>query len=485
MVLAFARLVARPGGRALLINENNTSEGWISIEQAVTSGRCFAVVVAEDILAGDCDKPKLRPEVLRLADELRIAGQLPVLVNSGQASHLHLLCRISDADLLDSYRARARDMGLDVRRTIRPPLAPHRLRLASSLLEPRDVQKALAALSQRMPRTRRLSPRMAQALREGTPKGSRSNLIYALALAFCNAGRTLDEYIEAMLDPGNAAGEKLRARGQGRAVKYLTHTWHKAWARVAACPPVQSRAETEHLLAEIDAAANAARWRGVGGATRLAVLRAHLQAAKVGGLEYGASVRWLAEHAGVRLAAAVNANRALMRTGWLRCVFLVSVDDEYASTWRIGFPHGVRNQVEQPPSSPPQGGRNVRVGYTSLSADVWRWRRGLGKSAALVYALLDPEVESRVRELADQRQVKGPAVRKQLRKLERHGLAVRGKGGWRRGHEPLEEAARRLGVAGEGVRQREYHEEERRLRAHARHLLNGRISSRGRRVGEG
>jgi len=46
IVLAFARAVVRPGGKALFIDERNNGAGWDSLERAVESGRAFTVEVA-------------------------------------------------------------------------------------------------------------------------------------------------------------------------------------------------------------------------------------------------------------------------------------------------------------------------------------------------------------------------------------------------------------------------------------------------------
>lgn len=56
-IKALAVAVVRPaGGHALLLAADNRGAGWVGLEEAVASGRSFAVEVAHDVFAGDSDE---------------------------------------------------------------------------------------------------------------------------------------------------------------------------------------------------------------------------------------------------------------------------------------------------------------------------------------------------------------------------------------------------------------------------------------------
>ena len=157
---AFATAIVRPGGNALLINPDNSKLRWVSIETAATARMAFAVEVAPEILAVDADSPALglRAEG-DLASSLIETGFTPVIVASGRPGHRHVFARISDPALLLRIKAQVRSeryaegrKRLDVRHSIRPPLAPHRLGLAPKLLSPPDVATAVGALRGSDPR---------------------------------------------------------------------------------------------------------------------------------------------------------------------------------------------------------------------------------------------------------------------------------------------------------------------------------------------
>src|SRR5262245_56784554 len=119
--LDFAQAIARPGGKAMLLTPENRSDGWVPLEEAVASGRAYAVELAQDMFALDADSPVLRAQTLRLADQLHVAGLRTVLVESGRPDHLHCFARSADSLLLGAVAAEARGVGLNVPRAIRPP----------------------------------------------------------------------------------------------------------------------------------------------------------------------------------------------------------------------------------------------------------------------------------------------------------------------------------------------------------------------------
>jgi len=154
LIEAFARLIVRDGGNALLIDRDNKRIRWVPIASAVASLLSFAVDVAADVLAADFDDRDGQRLAAVLANDLAPLGIPSVLVASGRPGHAHLFARVADVTLLDVFKARAKELGGDVRRTIRPPLAPHRMGLTPRLLRPTDPQEALRVL-RALPRSAR------------------------------------------------------------------------------------------------------------------------------------------------------------------------------------------------------------------------------------------------------------------------------------------------------------------------------------------
>lgn len=142
----FTHAIARNGCKAMLLSSDNRCDGFVSIEEAIRCGQAFSVEVAPQILPIDCDEPGLKGNVASLADDLEALGVTPVVLASGQPGRLHLFARIDDPTLRSAFAARARREGMDVRRSIRPPLAPHRLGLLPRLLRPTVLDAAIAAL---------------------------------------------------------------------------------------------------------------------------------------------------------------------------------------------------------------------------------------------------------------------------------------------------------------------------------------------------
>lgn len=100
------------------------------------------------------------------------------------------------------------------------------------------------------------------------------------------------------------------------------------------------------------------------------------------------------------------------------------------------------------------------AGERSLGTDVFRWRDGLGKATWRVWRALENRT---VAELATLLDLKQSSVSKHLARLQTHDLAARDTAGrWRR-LDNLDAVANRLGVAGEGDRQRIRYEEEREI----------------------
>jgi hypothetical protein len=371
-----ALAIAKPRGKALLISASNNGNGWISIDDAITREAAFAVDVANDILAVDGDRPEHATAVHQLVDALRNAGYRPVLAASGQPGRFHVFARIAHAEERKGFAIRAKNLGFDVRRSIRPPLAPHRLGLRPQLLDPSDPDAALEALQEKrgllFPHTHRLrvqsdkagsdpsrsqvlqrihhagslSAHMQRLLEQGDGTGrypSRSEVIQALALAAVNARWPFDRFFRALLIPQHAGGEKVQElvteRGIRHARLYAHRCWRRAEARAAASPVFRDRQGALAVITMIERDADECAWPGTAGGSNRAVLQAHLELArKLGSLTYGASDRLITERAGVTFPTANKSHKRLSAHGWLARVELGR--GPRASTWRLCLPKG-------------------------------------------------------------------------------------------------------------------------------------------------
>lgn len=302
---------------------------------------------------------------------------------------------------------------------------------------------------------------MARYLREGDfdgrYRGDRSALGLGVALACVNAG--LDRAAtERMFGSSSPLSNWLNTDYEGRlrsardAKRQFDRVWTKAVAFNLENPVFRDRVD---VLLEAQAVLNAAeadpRFKGVGGSTSLALLKAHAAIVfRTGKATYRASIRELAELAGVSSKTASLDNRRLRADGWLQQVLPAS--GAFPAWWSMSR----RTNASVADSTSRTGGSDCYP-YAPPGHDVWRWGGGLGKVSERYYATLGADAVS-VRELAEVFQVTAQTVRRNLNRLYEHGLAIRRPdGGWVRGATELDLVASRLGISGKGVAQRTAH----------------------------
>lgn len=364
-----ALAVAKAGSDAMLIDQENRLMGRVSIREAAHSQKCFAVELADDVLALDADETEAAHWVGQvLVNRLERRGICIVLLNSGRPGHVHLFARIPDAGLKQEIESVARFFGCcgRVGQRIRPPLSPHRSDLPVSLILPATPADALKALARSRPlppplrKTRSFSGRMFALMRHGDRDGrynSRSEVTQALALAAVNAELPEQFLLKVLLDPNNRGGEKIqelaRTKGEREARRYVGRIYRNAVKRHAAQPPFRSRSDVIAKIDEIERAidAAAARWKGRAGSTDRAVLRAHFRIIRRSGeFEHGAGVREVAPLAGINSLSTVSAAHGrLGRDGYLRCV---------KPAWRGRAARYVVDLPKSPSRTvPPMGGR--------------------------------------------------------------------------------------------------------------------------------
>ncbi len=270
-VLALARAVMVPGRRRVtLLNENNEADGWVSLEEAVRTGRAFFVRYREDLLCLDCDSEPTAAAGSEIADDAVERGFPSVEWASGRPDHRQVVVRIPDPTELSKWKERAKGLGIDVRRDSRPPLSPHRLGLPVALIRPETAQEALAALgSPSVPGQPLDRPRASAAtwrrIRWGDSTAeSGSEVGFRIACGLAGRSVPAEQGYWLLLDERNVGGEALRKRfrqGGERAARrwWFDHVWPTAEKYVAENPPLTSA--TDARLAIVRLREEADRWK--------------------------------------------------------------------------------------------------------------------------------------------------------------------------------------------------------------------------------
>ena len=299
---------------------------------------------------------------------------------------------------------------------------------------------------------------MADLLRTGNYKAkgypSRSEAIQALAGAFVNGGYTRKQFQDALLDGRNGTWRwftQAEGFGKRKAPRNAGHDVPRSWARaqewVRLHPPVEDRASAKAEIARVRGAVAALSWKGRGGLSDLAVVRAHLKIAlKAGKIQYHADVRTVAEEAGLSVGGAHNAQERLRGSGWLRRI--QHAQGTQATMWHLQIPATPREHTNTS-----LGGCDTECSddvATDLGHDLWGWAQGLGKARGRVWERLPVAPESiTTKQLATRLDLDVRTVQGHLAALEKHRLAVEPSGsGWQRGPSSPDEVARQLGVAG-------------------------------------
>lgn len=307
--------------------------------------------------------------------------------------------------------------------------------------------------------------RKAWALLNGASSGyaSRSETEQALLLSLVNTGHDFDSVLS-LFQKHPCAGKftELRAANQKNAIRWLKHSYDEAvWY-------AQHESPTRRALLELQTWAQSTAWTGRTGAYDRAVFLAHVtKAYQAGQYSYHLSCREIAELSGTTAMTASRANKRLIDAG------LVSIQRFTSSDCSNMYNLNGHN-VTYPKYF------NVRI-CNSLSSvvshDLFRRSGGLGKSCGEVFAALQVEPAT-VKELAERTGRHAKTIKRCLLKMQRITNSITGElvslveqdgDVWRVCDDGnLEHAARVLGAAGAGERQRMKHLQER--HAHRRLL---------------
>ncbi len=462
--LAFA--VANPGAKALLLGPDNRArvsasgkKEFIPLMQACLSGESYTVEVQPDIIALDADDEE-RGLMLEndLAPYLQNRQPSPVLIASGRAGNRHLFVRVDDAETRAKIEDWSRKHGIDVRTSIRPPLSPHRSGFPVRLIAPASIDDAIKALAPTR-KSRKLSDRIFSLLRSGDTSGrygSRSEVVQAITLGAINAGFPKRWLGTLLLDKRNLGGLKVqeieRKEGRDAAAQYIHRCYLKGLEFADAHPVFSYSKAVTRFISALRSEVDKSFGPGRAAATDRAIFLAHLEIAeRCGRTEYRASLREIAEKAGVGLTTVRQSSNRLINSGHLRLV-----KPTYgctSTTWKIEERSLTYNLTSWGCEKD-----CTRTFASSTQEDVWRWG-ALGKTKARIWSMLDGDKSS---DLAHRLGTSMRAIQLHLKGLANAGLAARQPdGGWRRIERDLRKVASELGVEGIGERQRMRHHIER------------------------
>lgn len=481
-VRRLALAIAVPGKKARLIEPDNSAGSLVRLHDAVDSGQAFLVTLRDDIVAFDFDDPAHTLLIAEVAQEIRRAGAQPVIWNSGRPDHQHVLGRVGPEERarIEALVAERSGTKQIARRSVRPPLSPHRNGLAVSLVEPDSVGEAALRLRDPnlddvVPRhPTRLSPEMGRLLRAGERKvgdTSPSGVVQSLLVAMVNAHWNRDRAFKVLAKRENKGGASLQQRladeGERAAHRWFDLCWRRAEEFVRDNPSWSGRHDAVEALADAKATVGLAVWEGSEGQKVKAVLTAVLDVAlSRGAVEVQVSVRQIAEGAGLsRDSVMVKYLPALQNKRLLTKV--KKHQGKGSTTYRINL-----KAIRSLPLSIYPAGREISGGQLSADDDAFRQGGGLGKAGhAILEALVETGTPSDVSERTN---LPLSSVRRLLGLMRTGGLVTEVNGVWGR-REPLEALqgalatfAYEAGVSTVGERQRLFHKDERTVRDAAR-----------------
>ncbi|WP_405159654.1 helix-turn-helix domain-containing protein [Nocardia sp. NBC_01499] len=470
-VLALALAVVKPGGNARLIDEWNGAdpEGWVSIEAAVSSGRAFFVDVKPTLAAFDLDTPKLVGAGDWLREWAEGEGLPTLLVSSGREGHRHLYIRTDDRDAVNRRAVAVGVVKSAHRQTIRPPLAPHRLRLKTALIAPETVEKALEVLgpSERdVSKSTNLPVWLVSLINDGDTEAKyagRAPMALAVASGLRRAGYDFTTFRAVMTNRTNGCSAKyfalLEGEGSEDPDKFLVRVWDKSAEQLS---PQRIVADIEKVRALV----MADQWQGRTGNTDRSVMLALCELGTTSVTTvFAFGSRRIAEVAQVQEKTAQRALRRLVDAGWLERVKAAKIGD--SDTYRFGPDVDKMTAHSSPPIV---NERTMWSSYGQLDDDrvlmhpVFRNGSGLGRGPGATWLTLRnlgrPVTAQEIAEAIDGSR---RTIDRHLKALSRHGLAVKTGSRWEAGGDSrrLDELAVELGSVERAIRQVEQNERNR------------------------
>jgi predicted transcriptional regulator len=398
---------------------------------------------------------------MALAEELRHAGERPIVLASGGHGRVHVFCRLGPDKSV--WVRRCGELGLDVRRWIRPPMTPHRLRGRSSFISPTTARDAARDLAWR--ERSELPAKIWHAVKEGVPVGSRSQTILSVALSMVNHGWSFPQFENTLLSRKYKLSEKLYEMSPEGRNRYLRGRWEKAVERARLSPAIRFAQDGIAEVLRMRAVVWAADWPGRTDKRNRRVLHALLEIAiEAGGAACSFSHRQAAERSGYSRPTVDSALAELQREGWLK--LNQRGRGKRASDWRLRIPNVARDLAT---STVPSGGCEASgIERVSPSQDAFR-HSGLGSIAWEICRVSLVTKGVHVAELARWIGRSWQGTKAALVRMEAAGLFYRNADKeWFRVERDLDEVADVLGTAGISVRQAQKHQLERELYEAAR-----------------
>ncbi|WP_147404116.1 helix-turn-helix domain-containing protein [Nocardia panacis] len=471
-VLVLALAVVKAGGNAMLINEDNSGGDWVSVEEAVGSGRAFMVGVKPSLAVFDLDTPELVEGGERLREWAEAEGLPTLLVESGRVGHRHLYVR---SEYRDRVLGQALSFGIskDAHRHnkgVRPPLAPHRKGLSGALIAPETVQEALEVLGPGEhddSRYRNLPAWLVSLISDGDTDGrysGRSPMALAIASGLRRCGYGFTAFRAAMTNRGNRGGAKyfalLDGEGNENPDGFLVRVWEKSadqW----------SPEEIAAGIAVVRARVGSVAWSGRTGNTDRSVMLALCELGTTSATTAMAfGVRRIAEAANLGSDKTVRgALGRLVDAGWL--IREKASDSGDADTFRFGPETGKVTALISSPHIDKRTmcGTDDHIGDDRvLMHPVFRNGSGLGKSRGRTWFVLNQmDNPATVKEIAEAVGGDRRTIDRHLNVLADHGLAVKTGNKWAAtgDYHRLDELAIELGAIDRVVQQMESHERQR------------------------
>lgn len=477
LCLAFAEAMVKPGGNAMLIDEENRKRGWTWIPTAVASNEAFLIEAHAYLIALDLDeRPEDHAWAARVRHGLAQRGCRFIMVNSGREEHLHMWVLLPPGWTVDHARTVMEQIAgparrwNDTRQAVRPPFAPHRKVGRSKLVEP-DAETALKWLHdvrpQGIPDLARaalqwLDPDALVVNRHGELQ--RGVTIRRAAVSMANQRCSQDD-LKALLEGNrNLVTSKYHEKSALEQDDWLRRTWADAcrWVRENPAVPV-NREVIEKLRAQMPGLEWASGQRGC---TDRCVYRALLQIAdEAAAVEVDASIRRLAETANIGPSGVQTALGRLLTAGYIERVDAGNKASADACSYRLVADLPTKSFVSAHTWPYYGGPMAMCAGRQKILSDIFTYGSGLGPGRMETWAAL-PEAPTKAKDVGQLHPYR-PAhttLLSHLRELHRVGLAGKGGHKWWRIEPPtedLERLARTLGVMNKGARRASRYERER------------------------
>lgn len=229
-LVALTRMIASPTSRVFyLAADNRAYPSKSTIETAWRSGRAFFIEVDQNVIAVDYDNvANCRSQQFLFRTICNtVLHRDPVTINSGRGIHQFIRLTDDELHLKSHIEEEARCVGGDVRKTIRPPLSPHRLGLPVSFFHSYEtIETATTRLGgiDSLPIQQKLSsvpPALVQRLNGAFVYLDRSHEIADVMSELIREGISDDTIIQIFSQDNLKINQKIQEKTADQATKYI------------------------------------------------------------------------------------------------------------------------------------------------------------------------------------------------------------------------------------------------------------------------